>query len=136
MNCPIEVCKYLPSGQIWLGGWRKFHHSKDPEFQLVISSGDRLIIGLNVEDHFDAPFVKPWLEKPEINKMLTHPSLSESRKKSRKLNVARWAMCQALVAEIRDIDKTVTIQSRHFEPTPDDNSQVFIEGEFFCKLNS
>jgi hypothetical protein len=109
-----------------IGGFRVFDHLHYREFQLIIYSGERLVIGLDVEAHFNAPFVKCWLEMPDYVAMFTKPGQPDD--KQIKLNLARWALSKALANAIRAIDCTVQIHTRD-EPFGDNNSQVFLQGE-------
>ena len=132
-NCPVDVVRYL--GEIRLGGWRLFDHSQYPQFQLIIYAGERIIIGLCVNDHYDAPFVAPWLESPSFRAMYEALCLAPAQQNQRKLNLARWAMCQAICSALRQQDPTVVLTPRHHVPRPDDSSQVLSAGDlmnFLC----
>jgi hypothetical protein len=122
-NCPVDVLKYVD--QMRLGGWRKFDHSNLPEFQLILMSGDRLIIGLNVEAHYDAPFVRNWLTQPEFVEAYTDSSGNIIGQW--KLNLARWALATAVADAIRDVDNAIQIHVTR-RAMPHNNSQRFIQG--------
>ena len=126
----MQVLEKVEHGELRLGGKRPFDHSHLPEFQLLLHVGDRLIIGLNVEDLMPAPFIRLWLGLSSF-RAAYEGSLTDDVKKKRKLNLARWALRRALIITIREYDRTVVIISQH-RPLADDDSQVFIEGSIFC----
>jgi hypothetical protein len=116
--------------EIRLGGYvRDFDCDHYSEFQLVIYSGERLIFGIDVEAHFDATFVKRWLETPSFARAINDPDVSPEQRMSRKLNLARWALSRALALEIRKLDCALQIHSHHF-PRADNHSNMFIRSEF------
>ena len=132
LNCPIDVIIHLV--EIRLGGWRFFDHSKFPEFQLILYSGERVIMGLNVESHLNAPFVKAWMETRPFVDAYTDVTQSEATRNKRKLNLARWALSQALVSAIRKQDRSIQITPRNHIPLADDCSQVFISGSLMKSI--
>ena len=128
MNAPVQILNFFQR-EIRLGGFvRKFDCDHYNEFQLVIYSGERLIFGIDVEAHFDATFVKRWLETPSFAKAI-NDSRSPEQRKSRKLNLARWALSRALALEIRKLDCALQIHSQHL-PRADVHSNMFIRSEF------
>jgi hypothetical protein len=128
LNAPVKVLKFMRR-EIRVGGLpRKFDFDKDENFQLVIYAGEREIIGLSVEAHYDAPFVKQWLENPSYAAALNDVSVSDEVKKRRKLNLARWALSRAIVNSIRSVDNAIQIHSDHV-PEADICSNVFLRSE-------
>ena len=116
--------------EIRLGGFvRNFDCDHYNEYQLVIYSGERLIIGIDVEAYYDAPFVKRWLETPSFAKAINDINVSPEVRKSRKLNLARWALARALAKEIRTVDTAIQIHSQPL-PRAHRDSNVFIKSEF------
>ena len=87
------------------------------------------MIGLSVEAHYEAPFVKEWLDQPSFAAILNDVEVSDEVKMRRKRNLARWALSRALVNEIRRLDTAVQIHSRHI-PEADVSSSMFLESEF------
>ena len=71
MNAPVEVIEFLYEFRI--GGFRKFDHMGYREYQLIIYSGGRLVIGIDVEAHYNAAFVACWLERPDFVALYTTP---------------------------------------------------------------
>ena len=124
MNAPVEVLEFLEK-EIRVGGFRIFDHLHYREFQLIIYSGERVTIGLDVEALYDAPFMKCWLEKHDFAALYTKDGNVNQKTK---LNLARWALSKALADAIREVDCTVPVYTRD-EPLGDNNSQVFLEGE-------
>jgi hypothetical protein len=129
LNAPVEVLEFLED-EIRIGGFRKFDHLHYREFQLIIYSGERLIIGLDVEALYEAPFIKCWLEKEDFVALITK---SGSVNHKTKLNLARWALSKALANAIRDVDCTVQVHTRD-EPLGDNSSQVFLQGEILLLM--
>ena len=129
MNAPVEVLEFLAE-EILLGSFRKFDHQHYREYQLIIYSGERLVIGLDVEALYDAPFVKCWLELAYFVALYTKEGRVNHQTK---LNLARWALSQALADAIREIDRTVLVYPRD-EPLGDYNSQVFLDGELLMLM--
>ena len=129
MNAPVEVLEFLAE-EIRIGGFRKFDHLHYREFQLIIYSGERLIIGLDVEALYDAPFMKCWLERPDFVELYTKEGRVDHKTK---LNLARWALSKALADALREVDRTVLVYTRD-EPLGDYNSQVFLDGELLMLM--
>jgi len=130
-NCPVDVLKFVD--EMRLGGWRKFDHSNDPEFQLILMSGDRLIIGLNVEAHYEAPFVRDWLMQPEFVEAYTDSSGNVVGQW--KLNMARWALATAVANAVRNVNNAIQIHVAR-RAMPHNNSQRFIQGASNCALRN
>jgi len=133
LNAPVEVIEFLYEFRI--GGFRKFDHMGYREYQLIIYSGGRLLIGIDVEAHYNAPFVACWLERPDFVALYTthckngRPHIDHGVK----LNLARWAMSKALANAIRTVDCTVQVHTPD-HPLGDDNSQVFSKGELLMLM--
>ena len=128
MNAPVQVLKFIP--EIRLGGMvRKFDFDHLEQFQLVIYPGERLMIGLSVEAHYEAPFIKEWLDHPSYAAAINDVRVSDEVKMNRKRNLARWALSRALVNEIMIVDDAIQIHSDHV-PHADVSSNVFLRSEF------
>lgn len=91
-----------------------------------------MMIGLSVDAHYDAPFVKEWLENPSYAAVINDVNVSDEVKLRRKHNLARWALSRALVNEIRKVDNAIQIHPRHV-PEADISSNVFLQSEFFMR---
>ena len=129
MNAPVEVLKFM-STEIRLGGTvRKIDLDHLEQFQLMIYAGERMMIGLSVEAHYGAPFVKAWLEHPSYAAVINDVRVSNEVKMNRKRNLARWALSRALVNEIMIVDDAIQIHSDHV-PHADVSSNVFLRSEF------
>jgi hypothetical protein len=133
LNAPVEVLEFLDEFRI--GGFRVFDHMGYREFQLIIYSGERLVIGIDVEAHYNAPFVECWLNRPDFVALYTTPGQNGRPyiDHSVKLNLARWALSKALAMAIRNVDCTVQVHTRD-EPLGDYNSQVFLQGELLMLM--
>jgi hypothetical protein len=130
-NCPVDVLQYVD--EMRLGGWRKFNFSNEPEFQLILMSGDRLIIGLNVEAHYDAPFVREWLRQPEF--IAAYTNSSGNVVGQWKLNMARWALATAVANAVRDVNNAIQIHVTR-RAMPHNYSQRFIQGTSSCAMRN
>lgn len=108
----------------------KFDHLHYREFQLIIYSGERLNIGLDVEALYESPFIKCWLERADFVALYTKSGRVNHKTK---LNLARWALSKALANAIREVDCTVQVHTRD-EPLGDNNSQVFLQGELLLLM--
>jgi hypothetical protein len=129
LNAPVQILNFFQR-EIRLGGFvRKFDCDHYNEFQLVIYSGERLIFGIDVEAHYDAPFVKRWLDTPSFARAINDVAVTEEKRKSRKLNLARWALSRALAKDIWSLDCALQIHSQHL-PRADLHSNMFMKGEF------
>ena len=116
--------------EVRLGGSvRDFDLDHLEQYQLMIYPGERMMIGLSVEAHYNAPFVKEWLDRPSFAAVMNDVNVPDEVKKSRKRNLARWALSRALVNEIRRIDNAIQIHSDHV-PESDICSNQFLQSEF------
>ena len=123
---PARVLKHLP--ELRIGGiGRKFNFKDHSAFQLILYYGERIIIGVNVDAYFDAPFIKSWLDHPLFRRQYADGQAANIQNQ-RKLNLARWALCDALVRMIRILDISCRIKPHLPTPQPDNNSRRFISG--------
>lgn len=133
--CPSDVLLNWQEGELRLGGWRDFQFLNSSAFQLLLACGERVIIGVSVEAHYDAPYIKECLDDPLYQQHYADPTIPDSQRNQRKLNIARWAMCQALTNRIRTIDTACVTTPNLHSPEPDNSSQVLIRGRC-CVLDT
>lgn len=59
--CPLQNLENIPGGSFRCGGGRLCSQTKEAGFQMIISSDTRLLIGINIEDLYDQPYIATWL---------------------------------------------------------------------------
>jgi hypothetical protein len=124
--CPIEVLKKMPSGEVRVGGSRYTSQTKNNSaFSSIISSDSRYIVGTNVEDLLEQPYIKCWL--PVYASMYTDLSGVVDEKK--RLNIARHFFHNALAVQINALDSAVMIKPRSLSPQPDNGNPNFTDGQ-------
>ena len=97
---------------------------------MIISSDTRLLIGINIEDLFDQPYIAPWLHK------LSDCYISDSGviDTNKRLNLARFFFADALAVRLNAHDTALTIKPSLFSPQPNNSQQTFSEGPLFLDL--
>ena len=123
-NCPIENLKNIPGGSFRLGGGRSCSQTKQEEFQLIISSDVRLLLGINVEDLYDQQYVAPWLNV--LSDFYTSDTGCVDKKK--KLNLARYFVAEALAVRLSAHNPALMVKPSLFFPQPNNGQQIFSEG--------
>jgi hypothetical protein len=61
--CPLQNLENIPGGSFrpGVGGGRLCSQTKEARFQMIISSDTHLLIGINIEDLYDQPYIATWL---------------------------------------------------------------------------
>jgi hypothetical protein len=123
--CPLLNLRNIGDGSFRLGSFRQTTQSQNnPAFGLILSSDVRLLIGLNIEDHYDSPYIKPWLTL--YREWYISESGEEDSKK--KLNIARFFFADALAQRINAHDCAVLVKPSLFSPQISDGRQEFTQG--------
>ena len=87
------------------------------------------MVGVRVEDYYNAPFIQLWLSDSCFKEYYASPALSRAEQNRKKLILARWALCQVLAAELNDIDSAVRVKPHLFIPQLDKDSKIFNSGK-------
>ena len=123
-NCPLKNLENIPGGSFRLGGGRSCSQTKDPGFQMIISSDTRLLIGINVEDLYDMPYMAPWLQIFHEYYVSDVGVVDQNKK----LNLARFFFADAFAIRLNVNDTALTVRPSLFYPQPTNGQQIFSEG--------
>ena len=123
-NCPLENLENIPGGSFRIGGGRACSQTKEAEFQMIISSDVRLLIGINVEDLYEQPYLSPWLDY--YSDYYTSSQGAVDLKK--KLNLARYFFADALAIRLNSHSTALIVKPSLFYPQPNNGTQFFSEG--------
>jgi hypothetical protein len=127
LRCPVDVLEHL--GEFRCGGeWRTFDYKDSPFFQLVFYFGERIVAALSVQEYWNAPYIKHYLDLASYVSLYMDSTVSAKIRRQRKLNLARQLLANALCDEINKVDSSLNLQPRFFSPEPDNGSQMFIQG--------
>jgi hypothetical protein len=139
--CPLQNLENIPGGSFRLGGGRSCSQTKEAGFQMIISSDTRLLIGINVEDLYEKPYITPWLDVFREYYQTNEGAVDEQKK----LNLARFFFADALAIRLNIHDTALTVKPSLFFPQPTNQQQIFSEGPsllttisyfaFFCPLH-
>ena len=91
---------------------------------MIICSDPRLLLGINIKDLYDMPYLEPWL------RMFSEWYVSESGEvdEQKKLNIARFFFADALAIMLSKHDTAMTVKPGLFFPQPSNGQQIFSEG--------
>jgi hypothetical protein len=139
--CPLQNLENIPGGSFRLGGGRSCSQTKEAGFQMILSSDTRLLIGINVEDLYEKPYISPWLDVFREYYQTNEGAVDEQKK----LNLARFFFADALAIRLNIHDTALTVKPSLFFPQPTNQQQIFSEGPsllttisyfaFFCPLH-
>ena len=130
LYAPTSVILLTPFGELRVGGSRYTSQTRNsPAFSSIIASDQRLIIGVNVNDLMEKPYIMPWLHR--LSAYFTDASgvVDEWRR----TNLARFFFHNALAVKINVIDCAVMIKPSHFSPQPANGIQNFTQGQLCSK---
>ena len=131
LYAPTGVILLTPFGELRVGGSRYTSQTRNsPAFSSIIASDQRLIIGVNVNDLMEKPYIMPWLHR--LSAYFTDASgvVDEWRR----TNLARFFFHNALAVKINAIDCAVMIKPTPLSPQPGNGIQNFTQGQL--RLNS
>ncbi len=128
--CPLENLENIPGGSFRVGGCRLCSQTKEAGFQMIISSDTRLLIGINIEDLYDQPYIATWLHEFR-DSYISELGVLDTQKK---LNLARYFFADALTIRLNAHDTALTIKPSSFSPQPSNYQQTFSEGSLSCNL--
>jgi hypothetical protein len=97
---------------------------------MIISSDTRLLIGINIEDLYDQPYIATWLHVFR-DSYISELGVLDTKKK---LNLARYFFADALAVRLNAHDTALTIKPSLFSPQPSNCHQTFSEGSLSCNL--
>jgi hypothetical protein len=115
LNIPLDAMKYLPGGELRIGSFRQTTQTKNnPAFGCIISSDTRLLIGINVNDLLEEPYISPWLQ--ELRQFYTNGEGVKDEKVV--LNFARFFFANELAVRINAQDPAALVKPSMFCPWP------------------
>jgi hypothetical protein len=122
---PIDCFPLMPFGELRVGGSRFTLQTRDnPAFSSIISSDNRLIVGVNVNDLMEKPYIKPWLLR--LSTVYTDPAGVVGERKRQ--NIIRFFFNNALAVKLNTIDCALMIKPSHFSLQPANGNQNFTQG--------
>jgi hypothetical protein len=95
---------------------------------MILSSDSRLLIGINIEDLYDKPYIATWLQV--FSSFYRSDSGVTDEKK--KLNLARFFFAEALAIRLHEHDSALIVKPSLFYPQPANEHQSFSEGALSC----
>lgn len=122
--CPLENLQNIPAGSFRVGGGRSCSQTKEAGFQMIISSDIRLLIGVNIEDLYDQPYISEWLHAFR-DSYISNQGVTDEKKK---LNLARFFFADALAVRLNAHDTALSVKPSLFFPQPNNEQQIFSEG--------
>jgi hypothetical protein len=130
LYAPTGVILLTPFGELRVGGSRYTSQTRNnPAFSSIISSDQRIIIGVNVNDLREKPYIKPWLHRLSSYYTDAAGVVDERRLQ----NITRFFFHNALAVKINVIDCAVMIKPSHFSPQPANGIQNFTQGQLCSK---
>jgi hypothetical protein len=125
LYAPIEVFPLIPFGELRVGGSRYTSQTRgNPAFSSILSSDQRLIIGVNIDDLMEKPYIKPWIHR--LSSYYRDASgVVDERKRQ---NITRFFFNNALAVKLNTIDCALLIKPSHFSPQPANGAQNFTQG--------
>ena len=115
----------MPFGELRVGGFRYTSQTQgNPAFSLIISSDQRLIVGININDVMEKPYIKAWLH--EYSSFYTDALGVVDEK--RRQDIVRFFFNNALAVKLNAIDCALNIKPKYFSPLLGHGNQNFTEG--------
>lgn len=93
-------------------------------FSSILISDQRIIVGVNINDLMEKPYIKPWLHT--LLSYYTDSSGVVNEKKRQ--NLTRFFFNNALALQLNEIDCSLMIKPSLFSPQPANGNQNFTEG--------